>query len=363
MKALFRNSLIVLLFFVTIGSLSAQTIRIANNNPGAPGGTNVYTGNAGIQNAIDASTAGDIIHVIPSSIGYSDITVNKGVSIYGIGTNPDKEGTKQSQLNIINIGSSNVVISGMRINNYIRLAHYSNQTNTNILVENCYIANYILAYYSATILGNVTIRNNVLDGITSSGRHTIEFHHNTTSNISITNNIIIVKDQTTYGGINVNGGAVITNNLFLSNGGDGKAFADVDGSVIKNNIFLGCSPRGISSLANNTYSNNLTYLCPTASFPIGVSGNVGDTTLIDIDPQFVDPNVVPRTSWSFTWDHASLASEVLNGGDDGTDIGLTGGAIPYKQEATNLPLIQSVTIPSVIIQGNTLPTTIKAKGN
>ena len=301
MKTQLQNLFIVLLFAGAIGSLQAQTIRIANNNPGAPGGTNVYTGNDAIQNAINASSSGDIIHVIPSSIDYNNFTINRGVSIYGIGTNPDKEGNKSSKVDIVYSTSGNWVLSGMRINDYLRLAYAGSTSHNNILIENCYIGNYIDHYYNSTYLGNLTIRNNVIDGITT-GSHSIEFIHNLTSNISITNNIICVKDQPDWAGINVNGGAVITNNLFLSTGA-GLAFADVDGSVIKNNIFLGCSPRGVSgvTLSNNTYSNNLTYQCATASFPIDINGNVGDTTLIDIDPQFVDPNVIPRTNWSFSF--------------------------------------------------------------
>ena len=362
MKKLITHSAIVLLFFVTIGSLKAQTIYVCNNNPGATGGTNVFTGNGAIVNAIAAATAGDILHVIPSTIPYTDFSIDRSLSIYGIGTNPPKEGTKTSKVGTIYIGANNVVISGMQFN-YLYLGTTSNQSWNGILVENCNIA-YIIAnnVYSNVIIGNMTIRSNVFNGISGSDR--IYFNFDQTSNISITNNIIVVENSTSYQGINVNGGAVITNNLFVSDGGiNAYAFQSIDGCVIKNNVFLGVQPRGYTATTNNTFTNNATWGSPNDSIPVGTNDTNNDWS--NVDPVLV--NVPLNTQWDFGYDPrpdtVASASPLPFSGDDGTDIGLTGGAIPFNFEGTNLPLIQSVSIPSVIIQGNTLPTTIKAKGN
>lgn len=363
MKTLITHAAIVLLFFVTIGSLKAQTIHVCNNNPGASGGTNVFTGNSAVVDAIAAATAGDIIHVIPSTITYTDFTVNKSLSIYGIGTNPLKEGTKISKVGNVFITANDVVISGMEVS-YLYIGNASAQSWNGILIENCNI-NYGISntYYTNINAGNVIIRSNIFNGLYNQIR--LNFTFNTTSNISITNNIIVVENSTSYQGININGGAVITNNLFVGSGEvNTHAFRDIDGSVIKNNVFLGVQPFGYTSTSNNTFINNVTWGSPNDSIPIDINGNVGNNDFSNLDPVLID--VPLNTQWNVSYNPRpdTVAISPLTGaGDDLTDIGVTGGAIPFNFEGTNLPLIQSVSIPSVIIQGNTLPTTIKAKGN
>jgi len=54
-------------------SLQAQTTWIANNNPGASGGTNVFTGAAALTLATASASDGDIIYVVPSGISYDDL--------------------------------------------------------------------------------------------------------------------------------------------------------------------------------------------------------------------------------------------------------------------------------------------------
>ena len=209
----------------------------------------------------------------------------------------------------------------------------------------------------------MTIRSNILNGNSNDDR--IDFNFNQTSNVSITNNIIVTENSTAYQGININGGAVITNNLFVCSGGTNcHAFTNIDGSVVKNNVFLGVQPFGFMATTNSTFISNVTWGSPNDSIPIGSNGNVGDNIWSNVDPVLF--NVPLNTQWNFSYNprpDTLSASPLTLAGDDGNDIGLTGGAIPYNFEGTNLPLIKSVSIPSVIIQGNTLPATIKAKGN
>ena len=342
--------------------VQAQTIWVANNNPGATGGTHVYTGAAALDTCIVKASPGDIIHVIPSSISYGTITVNKTLSIYGIGTNPVKEGTKTSIVDYLYIGASNCVVSGLQINTYFDIGSANSQVINGLLVENCYISYSILLYNTSVQVGNLTIHSNIFNG--NNGYYRINLANNSSSNVSITNNIIMV-DNSTYGAISMNGGAVITNNTFISNGGSNSyAFNNLDGCVIKNNIFFGTKPFGYTSTTNNTYTKNMTFGAANNSMPVGINGNIGDTSLVSINPQLTNIPGNPLT-WSFSFDPHPKGgiSPAINAGDDGTDLGVTGGAIPFNFAGTNIPLIQSVSIPSVIIQGNTLPTTIKAKGN
>ena len=74
--------------------IQAQTIYTADNNPGALGGANTFTGPTALQDAIDpaintALVAGDIIHVTRSAIDYGAITLTIPLEIIGIGLDPE----------------------------------------------------------------------------------------------------------------------------------------------------------------------------------------------------------------------------------------------------------------------------------
>ena len=75
-----------LLTFALVGITSiafAQATLVVNNNPGAPGGDDVYSTFA---DALTAATAGDIIYMVPSSTSYGHLNVTKGVTIFGAGS-------------------------------------------------------------------------------------------------------------------------------------------------------------------------------------------------------------------------------------------------------------------------------------
>jgi hypothetical protein len=57
----------------------------------------------------------------------------------------------------------------------------------------------------------------------------------------------------------------------------------------------------------------------------------------------------------------ALSTDPLNLSTE--DIGPSGGPTPFDAEGNLLPLIQSITVPSVITVGTDLPVKIKAKGN
>lgn len=72
------------IFFLPLIYSNAQTLLVANNNPGAATGVNVYTGSTALQDALTAAASVapfDIIYVVPSSIAYGTITIDKGITI------------------------------------------------------------------------------------------------------------------------------------------------------------------------------------------------------------------------------------------------------------------------------------------
>ncbi|MEX2234449.1 MAG: hypothetical protein WD824_19945 [Cyclobacteriaceae bacterium] len=82
--------LLVNLAFFTAFPVFSQTIYIANNNPGAVPGVNVFTGNAAIGDEIAAASDGDFIYVTPSGTIYNATNITKSLTIFGAGFNPDK---------------------------------------------------------------------------------------------------------------------------------------------------------------------------------------------------------------------------------------------------------------------------------
>lgn len=162
----------------------AQTIYVANNNPGAATGVNVFTGTTALQDAIDAAADGDIIYVVPSLLLYESANIVKELTVFGIGLRPDKNLAAKSDVSWIYIDASNVRVSGL-VSAGIYLGNNStNTTFSNIIIENSRIKNVWQKDDSSLLLDRVLIRNNVI----TVGIRSIRFGN--ISNVTITNNVI-----------------------------------------------------------------------------------------------------------------------------------------------------------------------------
>jgi len=329
----------------------AQTIYVANNNPGAATGVNVFTGATALQDAIDAATDGDIVYVVPSLLRYEDANIIKELTVFGIGLRPDKNLAAKSDVRWINIDASNVRISGL-ISIGISLGNNSADTTfSNIIIENSRIS-YVWQKDALYLqLDRVLIRNNVIMG----GGNTIKF--GTISNVTITNNVIYCIGTGTLRGQMLN----ISNNLFVADGTSDFAIEYAIDCLFEHNIFYGVDLTISSYSTGNVWNDNLSFGSSNDVFPIGLYSNTSNSPNIESeDPLFVN---MPLTStWSdaydFTLQAGSLAIDV-----NGTDIGPTGGPIPFDNEGNLLPLIEAVSIPAVIPVGSDLPVKIKAKGD
>ena len=102
----------------------------------------------------------------------------------------------------------------------------------------------------------------------------------------------------------------------------------------------------VLTVGDNSISNNV--------YEAGLTGAV-----------FNDANVVFQNSWNLTWDPTPdpTSIEIINGGNDASDIGVSGGSIPYNVTGTPLPYIRQFIVPSVVRQGDNLPVEIRAVGN
>lgn len=340
----------------------AQTIRVANNNPGAATGINVFVGATALQDAITASTAGDIIYVVPSAINYGDATITFALTIFGVGIRPDSQSTSKSVLGSIIIDASNVRVSGIVSTIELRIGQNSasGTTYSNILIENSRVRTVEMTGGTAD-LSNLLIRNNVFQGSTGGGGH---IDLKITSNSVITNNLFITNFTNGADMIVACCGALFEYNIFADNGND-PPYDDVKNCNFFNNIFYGVSVAIPSASTNNVWNYNMSFGGTSTVFNTTTNGNTGTGNIENVNPLFV--NMPLTNTWTnsldFTLTASSPALSTDAGNGSGEDIGPSGGATPFNFEGNLLPLIQSVSVPSVIPVGADLPVTIKAKGN
>ncbi len=360
-NVIFIAALVLIGLLAALQNACAQTIRIANNNPGATPGTNVYTGGTALQDAIAAAVSGDIIHVVPSSVNYGGITItDKKLTVLGIGLNSQKQIGQKSLVDNITInesGSSGTRISGLHFGDLLMLSVGTSIVLSNILIDNCQLEVVRGPFGSGNSIGNLIVRNCIINS-SNSTFNPQAFELFTTSGVIITNNII--QGNCCSSGAISGDGLTVTNNLFYYNN-SGHVFQDIDNATIQNNIFYGTSPAMNANCTGNTLRNNLVFSSGDDTFVTGPNTDGGGNVVAD--PLITNLPFV-TSNWVYSYDITLLAgSPALGAGADATDIGPSGGATPFDYEGTFLPLIQEINMPAVVTQGNDLEVNIKAKGN
>lgn len=360
MKILLTTTLTIL-FTLFATTLMAQTVYVVDNTTGAPSGDHVFDN---VEDAIEAASAGDIIHIRPSMSNYSGFRVNKPLSIYGIGFNPDKQAPIRSRVSgtiTITAAGSGSVLSGLDLSTITFEGNPQNDPITNIRIEKNNLRGRIITSSSPQINQLLIQRNIVGVSITNA-----DIDLGTSSNVS---NVLILNNifTDTRNSISVGNQAVISQNLFLASGsGSNFAFSSIRNVQVQNNVFLGARPRGSSSsnVQFTTFENNLLFGVSNPEFPVGENGNTGSNNLVGVNPQFV--NLEPSNSgWDFdNWD-ASLqpGSPAIGAGINGEDLGIFGGAAPFDLTMVPLPLIQAFQVPGFIGTDDELNVTIQARSS
>jgi hypothetical protein len=404
MKTLFLS-----LFVVVASAASAQTIRIADNNALHPTGANIYTT---IQAAVNAALPNDIVYVQPSLTSYGDVTIDRPITLRGIGFNTGKDLAYSSIVNNISLtnnsantsNASGTTIEGL-ITNDIYLGPQTGSftyTIQNITIRNCQTlrvyrqAGYVPAqnitvtgcfvgiHFQLTNVSQLFVYGNYLTGPGSGcGRSAFGFWNGSLTNCILSNNIVA---QAETNGIHVGSVAVsnliITNNIFLGGNNvaasgfiSGNLFCNFNTSlydaIVSNNIFYGSSPA--KSNANPyerlVFANNISFGTTNDALPpVGTgAGNTGSGNLVAQDPKFVSAtyNTVYSTTMNF---NLQAGSPALFAGSDGTDIGITGGAYPVAAgnitlKPTSAPVIITLNPAAMVPQNQPINTNIKAKSN
>ncbi|KAF0130023.1 MAG: hypothetical protein FD155_1809 [Bacteroidetes bacterium] len=328
-------------FFTYLTQVSVSQNLIAVQNGGNP---NFYIDiNAAITNALP----GDTIYLPGGSFSLS-IPINKELHLVGVGSHPDS--TSATNRTIIGgpiyleTGADYGSITGCYINVYCYSGcgpcFYVNGTIIQYLITRCYFHSGIMFDAEAS---NFLIINNIIgsygQGCLYGGSYSIQLKG---SNHLVANNLILASIS------DFNAGNLYKNNIFLYTTQWCSILNSVNNSEFDNNIF--CGSRG--SASNCLANNNL------GGFSNGIDGqnNQGINNYTISDPP-LDSIFVSYTSpgWSFNNDfHLRANSPYINAGRDGTDIGIYGGAFPWKDGSIPLnPHFQTVQIaPTTDSTGN-----------
>lgn len=347
LKSLFISFTIVL-FFPAYST--AQKILIVNNQALTNQNDGVYQS---IDQALEAANEGDILHIIPSPASYGDITLDKSLSLYGIGIN-DQNHPIQTTLGSITIANTNeqiikdVSISGLNFGDLI----IQNATE-NLQVKANRFGRII---HNSGTCKDAYFIHNIFERFS--------FTQSDNQNVVVANNVINVS----FTGSNAQSSQassqiLLFNNLFLSNANSVNAFLpafrELNAVVMQGNIFYGVSPNS-STITNSLIQNNSSFRSSRPDFPTSTNGNSVINNIENVDPQFV--NLPLLSFWQFTFDASLNANSPLkNAGTDGSDMGPLAGYYPWNPSQSPLPFIENIDIE--VQPDNTLRIKVKAKKN
>lgn len=349
--------LLLLLCFLSVNALTAQTIITVNNNPGA------NADYANLQHAIDSAAPGDVLHVYGSGTSYGDITIDTPLTLIGpgyfLGQNP------QTQVNMssatvgavtFNANSDNSLFTGFYVGTGMKLANVSNViVSRNFIVTNYNyynLSNWGYYYYSGIYISscsNIILQQNYFDG-SSSSSHRREVQIDNSSGIAINNNIfnkIAVGGITNYTShYNIVGTANIQHNIF-------QGVISVSNSVIQNNVFLYTNS---SSMPSSTVQNNV-FVQNDTTYATNNVINASNSAVLVGHP----------TQGSYSSDGRYVLksnSPAIGAGVGNTDCGIFGGADPYVLSGIPfVPNIHVLIVPSSGTSGGGINVNIKINAN
>jgi hypothetical protein len=336
-----------------------------------------------LQAAVDSSQAGDTVYVAASPTTYGNVTINKQLTLFGMGANPQKDmalGSPVNQLSV-DVGGSGSFVSGLTIAQmYLGVSGHAG-TVSGIVIEKNRIASLYSYYntvsnilfrlntlgylYFGSLTTNCRIVNNVFTGAFAAY---VGFNGGTSTADTIAGNLIFA--QVNQGSIlDCRSPIIVMNNVLVSQTGSTlKAFGFVTGSTFANNIFFGIGT-GVSSggsLQGNVFLNNISYgNSDDALPPVGTgSGNSGSGNLVGTDPGFASIPFIGASLFLNSFDFHRTGAQK---GTDGKEIGIYGGPYPFPVSysflsGSTLPVVQSLGVGGVIKAGDSLHVLIRGTG-
>jgi len=364
------KTLILLFTACFVCSMSYAGIITVSNNPDSPG---QYTN---LQTAINVASVGDTILVSGSPSNYGHITINKKLTLFGSGYDPNNTFAKVTYLQNVTLNRFDAVqsASGTKISGFnldaLNINRNDPDTMKDITVERCLISNSIsFQAFSASDYRNITVQNCVFTGTSTNisfGNYSGVLHFNHIFRNNIFNGVIRSDIQSDV--LFTNLSLVQFRNNIFTGAGTGTILDEVKNAVFENNIFFrkdagSNSSDGASAHCNEcAFDNNITYQSAFDAIPYG--NNIGSGNLLSTDPLLVNYPVT-GAAFSFSHDYTLMGgSPALLAGTDASDIGITGGAAPFEVAAPpRIPQMTSILIgpPSAVPLNGTLEIQFTAK--
>lgn len=351
-------TVIVLCFFV---SHLLATVRTVSNDPAKPA---QYT-NA--QVAHDAANPGDTLYIYGSSNNYGVITISKSIIIIGAGFNTRKEDFNKTIFTSLDFSSgtlSNVTIDGV-LSQSMRLQSGSIFNYSGITLRNLIIYGGIGDFVGSgatcgSVFSNWLIENCYVGAMNLLGSLGCNPIAPITTGFLVRNCVI-----TSLGSSIHNYNITFTNCQFGADLGASNNFARNWNCTFNNCIFFKFNFVQWSANANNQFNNCLTFdtQSPSQTFDLnnwtGGGSGTANNCIINQNPLWVTTPSLPMFvitphSAPNVWNPAIQGgSPVLNAGSDGTDIGLTGGLVPYNYLAEpKIPVIRRYQLVNPVVPPN-----------
>jgi len=266
-----------------------------------------------LTDALSYAQSGDTIYIPGGS--FESVSINKEIHLIGVGANPDSTFiTNRTVISGLNLqkGSDNGSIQGCHLSGQCSISEGIDRYS----ITRCYINKGISFNADAA---HFLITENILggfgDGCLYGGFHSIVLKG---SGHIVANNIIKAD-------IISSGGNVFENNVFLYSTTWCQPLS-CSYEKFYNNIFLS----GGQGTTNCIAKNNLGYFYNDIDGRNNQGTNNYSIGSSSFDEVFVSFSVA--NGWSFSSDlHLKPDSPYRNAGTDGTDIGIYGGAFPWKE--------------------------------
>lgn len=323
--------MLLLLLVVPAASLWGQT-RLRVNNTGTTG-TNVYASFAAAQTAAAAS---DILIADHSNVDYDSPVFTKKLTVYGPGyflsenlaLDSTQADARPARIPVVtfNAGSEGSVIQGFELGDV-----YINANN--ITLSRCRISGQVFVGQAGAVL-NPNINQCFID---VNETEAIRIYNGT--NYVLANNLLRNNNTSSadYSLKVDNGTGLVINNIFYGNPKN-----QIRNATVQNNLFFFGIIDTVNS-SNLTVSHNLSNLNFLNTFYGGVTNfNYASSSYLPDSIVCFSMNPSPDIKYRLETNpgiSVSGGNPAVLGGADGKDMGMWGGAAPYK--ASGMPPIPS----------------------
>ncbi len=336
---------------LAISITSQATVWRVNNNPGQ----NQYSGQQvfnNLQLAISNNLVvdGDTLYVEPSTISYGDVVINKRLHLIGAGyflnLNP---GLQQNVQNSVvrsvtfEAGSSGSSLEGLYLfSGSNSSVTFSNTPLEDIVISRCYGVHVIFTNNATNPISDITVKGNYLNQVLVG------------NNSAAISGLIIINNRLNDMNLGAHVNAVIVNNVIEDN-------VNIYGQPFYNNICLGTTQSDLSQ-NNNSVTNiyNNIFVHPQPAWFTGNTNNTFGLTTAYIFANYANPS----TDGKFALKPAGQCAECYAGFPSGTQLGIFGGAEPYKLSGIPpIPSVYQLQHPANVSPGGTLNITISTRSN